>query len=203
MGIDIYAHWAGQTDEEKQAQFTGFSVKHGHAGYLREAYHGGPYATRELVPESFDYPEGWDYDKQGDWPGAPIPYDTLVQRLPRTVMLALQREAEVYGCPKARQVLCMLGVEPKLANGSDPSVIQVEDEAGIVAAMAKIQTLVKAAGVEGAKSEHETPDALKHPEVLLALAAHFDTVAMFVHFVALCGVMERRTGEPCRIYASA
>jgi hypothetical protein len=32
----------------------GFSVEHGHLGYLREAYHGEPYATRVLVPESFE-----------------------------------------------------------------------------------------------------------------------------------------------------
>jgi hypothetical protein len=46
MGIDIYMRWKGQTDEETQAQFVGFSVVHGHVGYLREAYHGAPYATK-------------------------------------------------------------------------------------------------------------------------------------------------------------
>jgi hypothetical protein len=52
MGIDIYAHWCGQTATEEDAQVTGFGIAHGHVGYLREAYHGEPYATRVLVPEA-------------------------------------------------------------------------------------------------------------------------------------------------------
>jgi hypothetical protein len=53
MGIDVYMRWNGQTKEEKEAQLTGFSIVHGYTGYLREAYHGEPYATRILVPEAF------------------------------------------------------------------------------------------------------------------------------------------------------
>ncbi len=56
MGIDIYAKWDGMTtQEEDAAQITGFSIEHGHVGYLREAYHGEPYATKALVPEAFRY----------------------------------------------------------------------------------------------------------------------------------------------------
>ena len=54
MGIDVYLKWKGQDEEEKKAQFTGFSVTAGNAGYLREAYHGGPYATHILVREAFE-----------------------------------------------------------------------------------------------------------------------------------------------------
>src|SRR5665213_1209510 len=54
MGIDIYAEWHGMSDAEKKAQVTGFSVEHGHVGYLREAYHGEPYATHVLLAESFE-----------------------------------------------------------------------------------------------------------------------------------------------------
>ena len=54
MGIDIYARWKGQTEAEEQAQNTGFSAVHGHVGYLREAYHGEPYATRYLAAEAFE-----------------------------------------------------------------------------------------------------------------------------------------------------
>jgi hypothetical protein len=54
MGIDIYAEWKGMSEAEKKAQVTGFSVEHGHVGYLHEAYHGEPYATQMLVPESFE-----------------------------------------------------------------------------------------------------------------------------------------------------
>ena len=41
-------------EEEKSAQATGFSTTSGDVGYLREAYHGGPYATRILVREAFE-----------------------------------------------------------------------------------------------------------------------------------------------------
>jgi hypothetical protein len=40
MGVDIYAEWNGMSDADKRAQVTGFSVEHGHVGYLREAYAG-------------------------------------------------------------------------------------------------------------------------------------------------------------------
>ena len=75
MGIDIYAKWAGQSEQEKEAQITGFSTVHGHVGYLREAYHGEPYATRVLVPEAFDAPEC----------EAAISAATLRERLPETL----------------------------------------------------------------------------------------------------------------------
>jgi hypothetical protein len=54
MGIDIYLEWDGMDKEEKAAQATGFSTVAGEVGYLREAYHGGPYATRILVREAFE-----------------------------------------------------------------------------------------------------------------------------------------------------
>lgn len=88
MGIDIYARWPRQTAEEEAAQITGFSIEHGHVGYLREAYHGEPYATRVLMPEAFDhemYPDG-----------APIPAATLRERLPETLAAATARQLLVY-----------------------------------------------------------------------------------------------------------
>ena len=88
MGIDIYARWPQQSEAETDAQCTGFSIEHGHVGYLREAYHGEPYATRVLVPEAFDHethPEG-----------APIPAATLRERLPDTLAAATRRQALVY-----------------------------------------------------------------------------------------------------------
>ena len=92
MGIDVYAHWRGQTDEEKEAQYTGFSIAHGHIGYLREAYHGEPYATKALVPEAFSetlqsaYPEG-----------VPVYAETLRNRLPAALEVAVERERDIYG----------------------------------------------------------------------------------------------------------
>lgn len=54
MGIDIYLEWDDMAAEEKKAQATGFSVTSGDVGYLREAYHGGPYATKILCREAFE-----------------------------------------------------------------------------------------------------------------------------------------------------
>ncbi len=84
MGIDIYTHWRTQTEEEKNAQITGFSIAHGHVGYLREAYHGEPYATRHLVAEAFE---------TGD---AVIPAALLRERLPHTLELVEERQRALY-----------------------------------------------------------------------------------------------------------
>jgi len=54
MGIDVYLNWKGKTEKEEEDQVTGWSTEAGSAGYLREAYHGSPYATQVLVPEAFE-----------------------------------------------------------------------------------------------------------------------------------------------------
>ena len=86
----MYAHWRGQTDKEKQAQITGFSIRHGHVGYLREAYHGGPYATRVLAPEAFC---------DGAKEGVPIRAAVLRERLPLVLATAREREEKIYRQP--------------------------------------------------------------------------------------------------------
>lgn len=85
MGIDIYAEWDGMTEADKAAQVTGFSVEHGHVGYLREAYHGEPYATKVLVPEAFEESR------------VPIYAEALQDRLAATLVVAEEREREIYG----------------------------------------------------------------------------------------------------------
>ncbi len=87
MGIDIYMNWEGQTEEEKKAQYTGFSTVSGHVGYLREAYHGEPYATHVLVAEAFD-------DKTGD--GAAILATTIRERLAETIATHIRRARKIY-----------------------------------------------------------------------------------------------------------
>lgn len=86
MGIDIYAKWRGQTKDEEEKQMTGFSVTSGDVGYLREAYHGGPYVTKYLVQEAFE----------AESSSANIPGKVLRQRLPGAVMLAMVRNKKVY-----------------------------------------------------------------------------------------------------------
>lgn len=98
MGIDIYAVWAGQTKKDAKAQITGFSVEHGHVGYLREAYHGEPYATRHLCQEAFDSPKAC----------AQIPASVLRERLPETLRLAEKRERVVYRVKKRKDMRAVL-----------------------------------------------------------------------------------------------
>ena len=87
MGIDIYARWNGQTDEEIDAQYMScFSPHHGSMGYLRESYHGEPYATQYLVAEAFEHPES----------KAEIPAAILRERLAHTLALVAERERIVY-----------------------------------------------------------------------------------------------------------
>jgi hypothetical protein len=50
MRIEIYAEWDGMTGAERNAQAMSFD---GIAGYLQEAYHGEPHATKWLFPEAF------------------------------------------------------------------------------------------------------------------------------------------------------
>lgn len=85
MGIDVYMKWKDQTEDERQAQFTGFSIEHGHVGYLREAYHGSPYATRVLLPEA--------YEADG---AVSIPASTLRERLQATLEACAERHRIVY-----------------------------------------------------------------------------------------------------------
>jgi hypothetical protein len=90
MGIDVYMRWKEQTEDERKAQYTGFSIAHGHIGYLREAYHGGPYATKVL------FPEGWMDGEYDNELGIPIKAITLRERLPATIIAAIERASIVY-----------------------------------------------------------------------------------------------------------
>lgn len=111
MGIDIYLHWEGMTEAEADARYTGFDATAGNLGYLREAYHGGPYVTRVLMPEAFYRPEWmrqipydqWDNlpdpppdERDHDEHGPPIPAMVLRARLDAAREAFEERMAEVY-----------------------------------------------------------------------------------------------------------
>ena len=95
MGIDVYLRWELQTQEQQDAQLTGFSIAHGHVGYLREAYHGEPYATKALLPECFGPGDSCE--------SKVIPATTLRERLPKAMRLALERERHIYGNREANE----------------------------------------------------------------------------------------------------
>ena len=87
MGIDIYAKWQGQKKREWQAQSDAWlSATDGSIGYLREAYHGEPYATEFLCAEAFASKKAF----------APIRAVTLRERLPKTLELVEERELTLY-----------------------------------------------------------------------------------------------------------
>jgi hypothetical protein len=85
MGIDIYAHWRDQTDEAKAKQSEAWlSTGAGGKGYLREAYHGEPYATKYLCAEAFETGK------------ARIKAAVLRERLPHALALVEERERKIY-----------------------------------------------------------------------------------------------------------
>jgi len=85
MGIDIYAQWRGQTVEEISRQSASWlAPTAGNNGYLREAYHGVPYATMYLCNEAFDSGQ------------ARIPAAVLRERLAHTLALVEEREQVLY-----------------------------------------------------------------------------------------------------------
>jgi hypothetical protein len=71
---------------DEGAQVTGFDVMSGHLGYLREAYHGEPYATKVLVPEAF-------HARSSE---ATIKAEILSQRLPTVLKVAAERNKKLY-----------------------------------------------------------------------------------------------------------
>lgn len=116
MGIDVFLSWDGMTKEDREKQYTGFDTTMGRVGYLREAYHGGPYATRLMLPEAFaadeqDCPEHTGRKGCHDYPfwgeekhegcecierGVHIPTDVLIGRLEETCETVIRRAKEVY-----------------------------------------------------------------------------------------------------------
>jgi hypothetical protein len=117
MGIDIYARWEGQLPDQVEKQLeVWLSGVDGGAGYLREAYHGEPYATECLVPEAFEAPNG-----------VQIYAAVLRERLPETLRLAEERERTVYGATTAEEI------EPTLQSYRDFVALceRVERESGV------------------------------------------------------------------------
>lgn len=91
MGIDVYLSWKSKTEEEGQSQITGFDINAGSVGYLREAYHGSPYATQILVPEAFD-----EAEKAHKPDGPSISAQKMRDRLPEVIASAIERGRLVY-----------------------------------------------------------------------------------------------------------
>lgn len=177
MGIDVYMTWDKQTKQEKEAQYTGFDVTAGNVGYLREAYHGGPYATPVLINRE------WDQQPEG---GFPIPAAELRKRLPETVLTALYRDYAVYG--------------ERLDN---PAEIHLDKDGDLLTALAG--ALADAATVGKRQQETFTPndEQLRAVKELIATRKLPAVALAFVDFVELAEKIEAKTGKPVRVIVSA
>lgn len=192
MGIDVYLKWDKQTDEDRMGQFTGFSVTSGHLGYLREAYHGGPYATTMLVREAFDDPRphtcGESEAECEPCGGVAIPVATLRERLPATVFTALVRDATLY------------------SGGRDPSIINLDEhpDAGLRAMMERVKEAAEALRHEGGVAVPEKVARLVAMQMALWRAADWlpPVAQSYADFVALAEAKERAGLNP-KVYVSA
>lgn len=173
MGIDIYLDWKGMTEAEAKARYTGFSVQHGHVGYLREAYHGGPYVTQFLVREAFE----------ADDAQAKIPAAVMRERLPQAVAMAMAiyREHVVYGeGPRHEVNISKLGDAVASALADAASM-----KGGTEAVDFKLNAEQTRAALDLIESRELDPRALA-----------------FVDFVILAERKEKETGEHCTVVAS-
>lgn len=102
MGIDVYMKWDGFKEEDKEKQLKGFDATIGDAGYLREAYHGEPYATMLLCGEGFEderfkhayNPKAKEDDD--DYGYVKIAGDVLIERMPVVIQAAIERNIKLY-----------------------------------------------------------------------------------------------------------
>lgn len=121
MGIDIYMKWKDGEPKRGYSFIDGGYIQDpsisfkdaycGKNGYLRESYHGGPYATTVLVPEAFGDPGMWiniestdlsdevkeviseDEEESGYYL---YPAKLLRERLRKTLLTVTNRYRQVY-----------------------------------------------------------------------------------------------------------
>lgn len=184
MGIDIYLSWKGMTKKEKQAQVCGFSVVHGHAGYLREAYHGGPYATKILVREAFE----------SKTCKAKIPAVIMQERLWNVTEPARNVEGGDMIAQAVAAAMRELKETGKLANFATmfPEGMRLEMPSRPPASSLTEPMSVIEAIKERQKLRYPKDD----PEMVEKI------IQSFRDFVALAARKEAKTGRPCTVYAS-
>lgn len=175
MGIDIYLKWDGMTEEEKKAQYSGFSTTAGKTGYLREAYHGGPYATKMLVREAFE----------AESCEAEIPAAVMRERLTHVTEPA-------RGCDGGHNIAAMFAHVMRMvaeANGGEkPVLIEGGPKASGYTEPMTVEEAVRK------RCETLYPESgKKHAQ---------EVVQSFRDFVALAERKEKKTGKPCTVYAS-
>ena len=183
MGIDIYLKWKNMDKDAAKNQITGFSTTAGDRGYLREAYHGGPYATKILVREAFESDDG----------EAKIPAATLRMRLTHVTEPA-------RGCSGGDQIAMMV---PELfAKGILGKIFKDLDKD-------EPEEPVKIEGVHSG-NVHTAPMTVEEAIRLRCRSLYPEDGEEYVEavtksfrdFVALAEQKEKETGETCTIIAS-
>jgi hypothetical protein len=148
----------------------------GRAGYLREAYHGGLYATKYLVAEAF----------ASDDATAEIPARVLRRPLARAaVLVSMYRQAKLYSDAD----LLALRLD-----ASDGKVLRQE----LLRLCETMADMVSHTDIGRSLSRESPQSAARLIESRALPPAH----QSFVDFVELCERKERETGSPCRILAS-
>lgn len=142
-------------------------------GYMREAYHGGPYVTRYLVAEAFDE------DKA-------IPAAVLRERLPVAVLLAIYREQIVY-----RESV------------SPPGVIEIGDSRDLLGVVVSALKEANSRDPSRDIIDKITPEQREQAARMIAAGSAPDCAKQFVRFVEQCEAHEKATGKPTMIHVSA
>lgn len=176
MGIDIYLKWPGMTDKDRENQITGYCTTAGNTGYLREAYHGGPYATKILVREAFEASEC----------EAQIPAATMRMRL--TCVTEPARGVE--GGDMIAMLLPELLKKMHAGSGENEEPVTISG--------------VHSGNVHTAPMSVEEAIRLRcnslYPED--GEEYIYEVTKSFREFVALAERKEKETGEPCTVIAS-
>ena len=189
MGIDIYARARKKKEKVEDIDFN--EEYCGERGYLREAYHGGPYVTKFLVEEAFGASDDkMEKDESGKEMGIQISTKTLRERLPIAVLLAVYRELKIYG-----------------SKGGIPKdfITDLDDKDGAETFSKKMS------GVFGSMDDNShrylagsiPEDIIKRAEKAISDRESIHPRAQeFVDFVEFCENTEKETGEETFIYAS-
>lgn len=190
MGIDIYLRWDKMSTAAKRKQVAaGFSTNAGGVGYLREAYHGGPYATQLFFREAF---EAEDHE-------AEIPAAVMRERLDGVTEPA-------RGCDTGHHVAQMFSKLIKTKNEQNPD--SRPDEI--------VGEIVKKIGVEleanPAVLAQPTTAPMTGREAIYLRCLNLyaeqgkeyadSVVKSFEDFIALAEKQEKKTGKPCTVIAS-
>lgn len=163
MGIDIYLEWEGQTEPRET----------GATGYLRESYHGGPYATRILLREAFE----------ADTCRAKIPAAILRERLTHVT--------EQANTPNMGHDLSMMMFALMTRAAADGKDLTVPQHAGLLERDTTCPMTVE----EAVEARERTVYKGTDQDVQ-------ESLKEFRDFVALAEQKEAEHNKPCIIHAS-